>query len=111
MIPSIEIFVRHAAGCRYRDDEGWKRCDCRKHLRWTFDGKQYRRSAKTRSWAIFNLANHPNFGPPVNTGNPNGAGGSGDAIFAGGVRLASAGRIFQTVNTSRQIQLGMKILF
>jgi len=51
MIPSIEIFVRHAAGCRYRDDEGWKRCDCRKHLRWTFDGKQYRRSAKTRSWA------------------------------------------------------------
>ena len=51
MIPSIEISVRHAAGCRYRDDEGWKRCDCRKHLRWTFDGKQYRRSAKTRSWA------------------------------------------------------------
>jgi integrase/recombinase XerD len=51
MIPSIEIFVRHAAGCRYRDDEDWKRCDCRKHLRWTFDGKQYRRSAKTRSWA------------------------------------------------------------
>ena len=50
MIPSIEIFVRHAAGCRYRDDEGWKRCDCRKHLRWTFDGKQIRRSAKTRSW-------------------------------------------------------------
>jgi integrase/recombinase XerD len=51
MIPSIEIFVRHAAGCRYRDDETWKRCDCRKHLRWTFDGKQYRRSAKTRAWA------------------------------------------------------------
>ena len=51
MIPSIEIFVRHATGCRYRDDETWKRCDCRKHLRWTFDGKQYRRSAKTRAWA------------------------------------------------------------
>ena len=50
MIPSIEIFVRHSAGCRYRDDETWKRCGCRKHLRWTFDGKQYRRSAKTRAW-------------------------------------------------------------
>lgn len=50
MIPSIEIFVRHSASCRYRDDETWKRCDCRKHLRWTFGGKQYRRSAKTRAW-------------------------------------------------------------
>src|SRR6266705_6219035 len=51
MIPSVTIYVRQAAGCRYRDDETWKRCDCRKHLRWTFGGKQYRRSAKTRSWA------------------------------------------------------------
>lgn len=51
MIPSIAIYVRHTAGCRYSGDETWKRCDCRKHLRWTFDGKQYRRSAKTRSWA------------------------------------------------------------
>ncbi len=51
MVPSIAIYVRHAAGCRYRDDETWKRCNCRKHLRWTFDGKQHRRSAKTRSWA------------------------------------------------------------
>ena len=52
MIPSVTIYVRHTAGCRYSGDETWKRCDCRKHLRWTFDGKQYRRSAKTRSWAI-----------------------------------------------------------
>ena len=48
MIPSIEIFVRHAAGCRYRDDEGWKRCDCRKHLVGSLTVKQIRRSAKTR---------------------------------------------------------------
>jgi len=51
MVPSITIYVRHTAECRYSGDETWKRCDCRKHLRWTFDGKQYRRSAKTRSWA------------------------------------------------------------
>ena len=50
MVPSVTIFVRHAIGCKYRDDETWKRCDCRKHLRWTCDGKQYRRSAATRSW-------------------------------------------------------------
>jgi len=50
MVPSISIFVRHASDCKYRDDETWRRCNCRKHLRWTHDGKQYRRSAKTRSW-------------------------------------------------------------
>lgn len=50
MIPTIAIFVRHTAGCKYREDETWKRCDCRKHLRWSHDGKQYRRSAETRSW-------------------------------------------------------------
>jgi integrase/recombinase XerD len=50
-IPVIVIFVRHGAGCKYRDDETWKRCNCRKHFRWTHGGKQYRRSAKTRSWS------------------------------------------------------------
>ena len=50
MIPSITIFVRHAADCKYRDDEAWKRCNCRKHLRWSNGGRQYRASAKTRSW-------------------------------------------------------------
>jgi TonB-dependent receptor-like protein len=60
---------------------------------------------------FFNIANHPNFGPPVNTQNPNGQGGNGDAIFSGAAPLASAGRIFRTVNTSRQIQFGLKILF
>jgi integrase/recombinase XerD len=49
-VPSITIYVRHSADCRYRDDETWKRCNCRKHLRWSQDGKQYRRSAGTRSW-------------------------------------------------------------
>lgn len=50
MIPSITIFVRHAADCKYRDDETWKRCNCRKHFRWSNGGRQYRASAKTRSW-------------------------------------------------------------
>jgi len=49
-VPSISIFVRHSEGCKYRDDETWKRCPCRKHLRWSADGRQYRRSAATRSW-------------------------------------------------------------
>src|SRR5690349_12571845 len=49
--PLITIFVRHAAGCKYAGEEFCKRCDCRKHLRWTQDGKQYRRKAGTRSWA------------------------------------------------------------
>jgi site-specific recombinase XerD len=51
MVPSITIYVRHAPDCKYRDDETWKRCDCRKHLRWSFDGRQHRVSAKTRSWS------------------------------------------------------------
>ena len=49
-IPQIDVFVRHSADCDHRDDEHWKRCHCRKHLRWTSDGKQYRKAAKTRSW-------------------------------------------------------------
>jgi site-specific recombinase XerD len=62
--PIITIFVRHAEGCKYEGDEFSKRCDCRKHLRWTISnetwidkrgkhrrGKQYRVSAGTRSWS------------------------------------------------------------
>jgi integrase/recombinase XerD len=51
VVPVITVFVRHTPDCRYRDDETWKRCDCRKHLRWTSERRQYRRSAKTRSWS------------------------------------------------------------
>jgi hypothetical protein len=60
---------------------------------------------------FFNILNHPSFGPPVNTQNPNGQGGNGDAVFSGSTPLASAGRIFRTVNTSRQIQFGLKVNF
>ena len=46
----ITIFVRHSAGCKYEGEEFSKRCRCRKHLRWSKDGKQHRRGANTRSW-------------------------------------------------------------
>jgi integrase/recombinase XerD len=48
--PIITIFVRHSDGCKYAGDEFCKRCNCRKHLRWTQNGVQYRRTAGTRSW-------------------------------------------------------------
>ena len=48
--PLITIFVRHSPGCKYAGDEFCKRCDCRKHLRWSQNGKQYRRKTGTRSW-------------------------------------------------------------
>jgi len=50
-VPSIQIFVRHSADCPHKADEQYKRCRCRKHLRWSYGGKQYRKSAQTRSWA------------------------------------------------------------
>jgi integrase/recombinase XerD len=46
----ITIFVRHTAACKYSGDEFARRCKCRKHLRWTQNGKQYRQTAGTRSW-------------------------------------------------------------
>jgi site-specific recombinase XerD len=48
--PVITIFVRHSDGCKYAGDEFSRRCQCRKHFRWTQNGKQYRRKAGTRSW-------------------------------------------------------------
>src|SRR5437879_13909830 len=49
--PVITIFVRHSADCKYRGDEFCKRCDCKKHLRYTLNSKQYRRKTGCRSWA------------------------------------------------------------
>lgn len=53
--PVITVFVRHSAKngqpCKYAGDEFSRRCDCRKHFRWTQNGIQYRRKAGTRSWA------------------------------------------------------------
>src|ERR1700719_2196735 len=48
--PLITIYVRHSPGCKYAGDEFTKRCNCRKHLRWSQGKKQFRRKAGTRSW-------------------------------------------------------------
>ena len=52
---------------------------------------------------IFNLVNRANFAAPTRS------------VFAGAtqneVPLATAGQILRTVNSSRQVQLGVKVLF
>jgi integrase/recombinase XerD len=48
--PLITIFVRHAGDCKYAGDEFSKRCNCRKHFRWSQNRKQFRQKAGTRSW-------------------------------------------------------------
>ena len=49
--PLVTIFVRHSDGCKYKGDEFARRCNCRKHLRWSHKGKQFRKQTGTRSWA------------------------------------------------------------
>jgi integrase/recombinase XerD len=49
--PVITVFVRHTADCKYAGDEFCKRRNCRKHLRWTQNGRQFRRKTGCRSWA------------------------------------------------------------
>src|SRR5580658_7095806 len=49
--PLITVFVRHAPRCKYRGDEFCKRCNCKKHLRWSRGGKQYRQATGGRTWA------------------------------------------------------------
>jgi integrase/recombinase XerD len=48
--PVITLFVRHSEGCKYAGDEFSRRCQCRKHLRWTHEGKQHRQKTGARSW-------------------------------------------------------------
>jgi len=61
----------------------------------------------------FNLLNHPNFAVPSNTQNPIALGGNGDAVFrdVAGHFANGVGRIFSTVDSARQIQLGGRISF
>jgi hypothetical protein len=33
--PLITIFVHHSPDCNYAGDKFSKRCDCRKHFRWS----------------------------------------------------------------------------
>jgi hypothetical protein len=61
----------------------------------------------------FNLLNHPNFAVPSNTQSPLTLGGNGDAVFkdVAGHFANNVGRIFSTVDSARQIQLGVRFLF
>ena len=52
LIPSITICVRHSADCSRKGDDFYRNCKCPKHLRWSYGGRQFRRSAKTRTWTI-----------------------------------------------------------
>jgi integrase/recombinase XerD len=49
--PTVTIFVRHTFNCPHQGDEFFKRCKCWKHLRWSYQGKQRRKAAKSRTWA------------------------------------------------------------
>ncbi len=62
---------------------------------------------------FFNIFNHPNFEPPLNTQDAIGTGGDGQVVFASpdGRPVGNAGRIFRTVSTSRQLQFGLKFVF
>ena len=61
----------------------------------------------------FNLLNHPNFAVPSNTQSPLTLGGNGDAVFkdAADHFANNVGRVFSTVDTARQIQLGVRFVF
>lgn len=48
--PSITIFVRHGGDCK-QVNELYRKCDCRKHLRWSHNGTQHRKKAGTRDWS------------------------------------------------------------
>jgi hypothetical protein len=46
--PVITIFVRHSADYKYHGDEFIKRCQCKKHRRWTMRSKEYRKKTGAR---------------------------------------------------------------
>jgi integrase/recombinase XerD len=54
--PVVTIFVRHSKDCPYKGNEFNKRCRCGKHLRWSHNGEQRRKSAKARTWAQAEIA-------------------------------------------------------
>jgi integrase/recombinase XerD len=49
---NVTVWTRHSADCPHADDPNHRRCKCPKHLSWSHNGKQFRKSAKTRSWDI-----------------------------------------------------------
>jgi integrase/recombinase XerD len=47
---TVSVYARHASNCPKRDDKDWKRCNCTKSLYVFQGGRDFRFSAKTRSW-------------------------------------------------------------
>jgi len=49
----VTVFVRHNTSCSHsRRGEFYRGCDCPKFLRYSRNGKQTRKAAKTRSWSV-----------------------------------------------------------
>jgi integrase/recombinase XerD len=46
----VSVWARHLPDCSHVGDPHYRQCACPKHLQWCVNGKQYRFSAKTRSW-------------------------------------------------------------
>jgi integrase/recombinase XerD len=46
----VSVWTRHSSGCDHREDINYRRCGCPKHLHWHHGGRQFRKSARTRSW-------------------------------------------------------------
>jgi hypothetical protein len=47
---TVSVYTRHSSDCSKRDDKDCKRCDCMKSLYVFQGGRDFRFSAKTRSW-------------------------------------------------------------
>src|ERR1700676_2054062 len=50
MVPHVTVYVRHSATCPNKGDEFYRKCKCRKHLRWHYKNRLYRKAAQTRTW-------------------------------------------------------------
>lgn len=46
----VILYKRHKARCAFRADKASRRCDCAIWMEWNLDGKQNRKSLRTRSW-------------------------------------------------------------
>jgi hypothetical protein len=45
----VHIYARHNRSCQHKADAQWKRCRCVRWVTYTFEGRQHRKSTKTRS--------------------------------------------------------------
>lgn len=48
--PFVVLYSRHNSSCPNREDRYYRDCKCPKYIYWSRNGKDQRRSTKTRSW-------------------------------------------------------------